>query len=913
MPPYSGREPPAGDADRERALRAREEASNLRAERAPIALMQLDARGECCWVNERWCALTGLSSAQALGLGFQRALHLEDREHVLRAWRDAHAAQAPLTLELRLQHSDGRERYVLSDRVDLRSGDGELLGTSIAMTDIAQRAATERRYRLLFEQSSEANLFLDESGTVIGCNRATLQLMGAQHEQEVVGQNLFSLSPECQPDGRSSLEKGRTMHAVCRLRGSHRFAWVHRNLSGEDVPVEISMTCLQVEGRQGFIVAAHDQTERMRAQHAIVRSREAALEALRAKSQFLANMSHEIRTPMNGVLGMLQLALDTALDDEQRDLLTTAHSSASGLLSILDDILDVAKLEAGKVTLETIPVALETVLRDTLRVLALRAHAKQLELVLELERDVPLHMLGDPGRLRQILTNLLGNAIKFTERGEIVLAVFCLRGADGAPLLGFRVRDTGIGISSESQSKVFERFAQADGSTTRRYGGTGLGLTITRDLVKLMGGALHVQSAPGVGSTFGFELPLRVIEPTQTEPTPGDGERVLIIEDNAAARHALTLLVERLGFAPVAVASLAEAIACVRESPGTYHAALVDDTLRGEEPRQFAALLEAELGACPLRPVLLQSHDPARAHAVRPTFPAKLQKPVLPSELRRALSGERLNASVPAPAPVTFPPKAPLRALRVLLVEDHPVNTHFLSVLLGRQGHQVVHAANGALGVAAFQAGIFDVILMDVQMPVMDGVEAARRIRALEGDAGRRVPIVGLSAHVMKEDADACLAAGMDRYLTKPVKAELLIELLNQLGGAAPASFKSAAPAPLGAEASGRRALDADALCERACGDRDFMLELLRIFRRTQGDMIDALARSMSAGDPDEVRRDAHRLAGALREICAHPAGEAATRLERAAHARTELAGLYATLTVELALVDAALHELGSS
>ena len=690
------------------------------------------------------------------------------------------------------------QRETLEARVDERT---ELLSRTNAglATEISERESAEAALResselitLLLESAPEAIYGVDLAGDCTFCNAACLRLTGYDDTSELLGRNMHAVIHYAKPDGTPYPVQECSIYAgFLEELGAHGDDEVLWRKNGTSFPVEFWSRLLHRNQRViGMVVTFVDVTVRKQAEEAMRNAKEAAEAGSRAKSEFLANMSHEIRTPLNGVIGMTELALGTELTEEQRDYLNTVKLSGDALLSVINDILDFSKIEAGKSDLEVSDFDFRASLETILKTFALRASEKKLELLYEVDGKVPEIMQGDANKLRQILVNLLGNAIKFTHAGEVTLRVKIDQVEDKQYLLHFTVSDTGVGLAADVRKLIFDPFTQADNSTTRNYGGTGLGLAISARLVKMMGGEIWVESEPGRGSQFHFTAQL-VADHAQSIAGSAlvakDAVKVLVVDDNRTHCDILGGLLKGWGWIAISVQSGEEAILQVRaarESGDPYELILIDRHMPGMDGFELVEHLQELPGVVPATIMMLtsggQRGDIERCAELG--ISVHLSKPVRPSELQDAIR-QALGTPPVEAAPATQPDSVPARgltpSLRVLLAEDNAVNRKVVTRLLEKRGHQVLVTTNGKEALAALKNDRFDLVLMDVQMPEMDGFEATRRIRLSEQGTAFHQRIIALTAYAMSGDRARCLEAGMDGYLTKPLAALALDQVLE--------------------------------------------------------------------------------------------------------------------------------------
>jgi len=742
---------------------------------------------------------------------------------------------------------------------------------------------SEEKNRLLamqVEQSSDAIFSSNQRDIVTSWNRGAAQLYGHSAE-DAIGRPLSELDLWDNASADAATARGAQV-------GSASFETCAKTRSGLLIEVSVAITpLLDGDGLPlGELTIVRDIS--------VLKRKEAAAEAAnRAKSEFLATMSHEIRTPMNGVIGMTSLLLDTSLTPEQREYAETVHRSGESLLHIINDILDFSKIEAGRLELEPVPFAFRETLAETVKALAPLAHAKDIELAYEIHSDVPDDLMGDTGRLGQIVLNLVGNAIKFTERGEVAVRVDAEAVTPDTVTLRLAVQDTGIGIPADKCLVIFDAFAQADASTTRRFGGTGLGLAISRRLIERMGGRIWVDSEVGRGSTFQFTVQLRraaepVLKRVAAPSHVLQGLSVLAADDNATNRRLLEATLAAWGVVPTIVADGRSALAALekaRAAGRTFHLVLLDARMPDVDGFAVAERIRQEPALAGVTVMLLTSDvmngDLARCRTLG--IARHLVKPFTPSELLDAVLlalGQSLETTAAPAAPADPGAETSSQRLHVLVAEDNPVNQRVIVRLLEKMGHIPIVAHNGQEAVEAYESRPFDAALMDVQMPVMDGLAATMAIRESEArhPGRRRLPIMALTAYAMRGDRERCLAAGMDDYLTKPIKPEDLSAALDRIfGDSRAATIPVESARSVQAPEAG---FDLTAALNYVGGDRELLDELLGIFAEDAPVRMEAIRRAIAGGDTPELMREAHTLKGALKVIGATTAAGLAEGLE---------------------------------
>ncbi len=892
----------------EESLKQKADSLSIAQTVAGIATMDLDVARQRWICSDNFYELLGLPATMTLGDWDARLrnIHPDDLERVRRAPLETSREHPTYRCAYRLQLADGRERW-MGEKADVAfSPDGKPLRLTGALMDITQLKLAEAALT-----STEKRLARTMRGTRDGVwefDVAAGQFWFGPRFEELLGfaadelpRSLETFKRLMHPDHRDEALVAMDVHLIddqpfdVEVRMQHRqghYEWVRLRGQAER---DSRNKAVWLAGSMQVV------TDRKMAEQAALDAKLAAEAANRAKSSFLANVSHEIRTPMNGVIGISQILAETRLDPTQREYVDIILGSAKSLLSLINDVLDISKIDAGHLELESVDFDLRDTVYDMAAASALQAAVKGIELVINIDAEVPVLTRGDPVRFGQIIMNLVGNAVKFTHEGHVLLRVSSASAPEGAALLKIEVSDTGIGIPADRLDRLFKSFSQVDSSTTRHYGGTGLGLSIVKRLADILGGGVGVESEPGRGSRFWVTLPVPTTRPKGEPSRLGAGRRVLVVDDLEVCRSGLATKLKLFSFEPVTVASVDEALARL-EAGESFDIVLADELMPGKGGLDLLAALRADPRHARLPFVILSLFG--ADHAAFASLPQRPDamglKPIraykLATLLDHAFSGEALPAqSTTTPANLS----ASLRGYRILLVEDNPVNQRVAQRLLEKMAVSVTLANNGAEALERFAEAPFDAVLMDCQMPVMDGFTAATRIREAEEQSGtgKRVPIIALTANVMNEDREQCLAAGMDAHLGKPIVPSQLADCLER-------------------HLSGRKLLsdvDLTALHELTGGDADFERELIETFVASGDKCLADIVEALRKDDYDTVGKRAHTLKGASANIHAHRLSAAASHLENAARAKSlrEIDGLVRELKENLRAVNAQLRAVG--
>ena len=803
-------------------------------------------------------------------------------------------------------------------------GAGGLLATTFYLravfrrVDLAQARVVPQQVRATLDTLAEGVLVLDRTGVIALANETFARSVGVPADA-LRGKRVSDL-----PWHAGTVELTADDHPWVQVlrEASPQMGRILGLKTGADFKT-ISVNSAPIFGPDGTCRGALATFDDLTA---VEHARAAAEAASRAKGEFLANVSHEIRTPMNAIMGMTELVLEGRLTTEQRECLGIVGESAAALLGVINDLLDLSKIEAGKFDLDPIEFDLRDTLDDALQTLALRAHAKGLELGCEVADDVPAALIGDPVRVRQVVLNLVGNAVKFTASGEVLVRARVENRDHGAVRLHVTVTDTGIGIPADKLRTIFEPFTQADAGTTRRFGGTGLGLTISAHLVGLMGGEIWAESEPGCGSVFHFTVafgssPGAADRRPAAEPVHALRTRVLVVESHSSTRRALTAAFTELGAHPIAVGTAGEARAAVEgECADPFALAVVSSNLSGDDGFVLASeLCRADRIGAVL--VSLPSTDlPRDIERCRQIGAWHLRRPVKRSDLRLALDRLLNDSEVSGTRSEPFerPGVDGPTGLRVLLVDDNPFNQKVATMKLERWGHTVCVTSNGREALAALDSGTFDVLFTDIQMPDMDGFALTAAVRSREVGSGRRLPVVAMTAHAMKGVREQCLGADMDDYVTKPVRDEDLLAALRRV-------VPNSAIAPAAADTNGHSGqetgthpgaaalFDESAVLARVGGNREMLRGLVGVLYQDCSTQMAALGTALRAGDGARVQAAAHTIKGMVSFFGAAGAVDAASRLERAGELRTwaGTSDTFAELAGELEALAAALVAYG--
>ena len=859
----------------------------------PFSYSCKDSDSRRTYVNRYYCEQHGVTPEQVLGKSDYDLFPTElankfatDDRRVLEQGEVLHDIEEFTGL-------NGAKRIIDRVKSPIRHEDGRIVGVQVLSWDVTEDVAardalraSEAHYQSLVETLPLSVFRKDADFRLVFGNQRFCEALGLPLES-FYGLTDFDLFPrdlaeKYRRDDLRIIETGATIEDIEELIHGDGQRFYIQTFKG---PVRASDG--HIIGIQGMF---WDVTAQQRAEQELRKAKAAADAASKAKSDFLANMSHEIRTPMNAVIGMTELVLDTDLTANQREYLSIVQESGDALLTLINDVLDFSKIEAGKFELDPSIFDVRETLGDTMKSLAVRASRQGLELAFQIDSNVPTMLEGDYSRLRQIVINLVGNAIKFTPKGEVVLTVHCESRTDTEAVLRISVSDTGIGIPADKRELIFQEFQQADSSTTRTYGGTGLGLAISSRLVELMRGHIWVESELGKGSTFHFTVKLAVpdesVQQVERRTDVVADTNVLIVDDNATNRRILGEMVCNWGMRPVLASDAHEALRLLRESHAQGHAIeliLSDVNMPEVSGFMLAEWIRAERQFDKTQIIMLTSSgregDAAKRDELR--IASRLMKPIKQSELFDAIVTTLGVAALDSPPRERNDAKSAMRArtLRVLLAEDNAANQKLAVGVLTKHGHRVTVVGNGRLAIATWQSQPFDVILMDVQMPEMDGLQATQAIRAIEREQGGHVPIVAMTAHAMKGDRERCLEAGMDDYLPKPIRAKQIAEKLLAMFGSS-VDEEAVTPDIVPPDISPTTLIDWEGALQGVDGDRQLYAEVIQIFLTSASDSLAKLGEAVRANQPDVVQRLSHALKGELMALGAAPVAEVAWQLE---------------------------------
>jgi two-component system, sensor histidine kinase and response regulator len=904
----------------EQALRESEAAYKSLVESLPLNIFRKDCFGRFISANQRFC--------DTLGQPLEKILDHTDYDFFPKEQCDKYrrddeqvlvSGEALEDVESYVKPDTGEKLYVQVLKAPVHDASGRICGVQGMFWDVTARIRSEEaahksdaRFRKLVQSSLIGIMVADLDGRILDTNDAFLKIVGYTREDLELGKLRWDVltPPDLRPEDLKALEDIR-QQGYCEPFEKEFF---HK--SGMRVPILIGAARLD-DMTGECICFVIDITRQKHTEQELKAAKSAADAANQAKSQFLANMSHEVRTPMNAIIGMTELVLHSPLQPKQAEYLRMVLQSGESLLQVINDVLDFSKVESGKLELEPAPMSIRECLGDALKTLALRAHDKGLELALDIPADTPDWVLGDCGRLRQVVVNLVGNAVKFTSAGEIVVSCRAHKEFGADVELQFCVRDTGIGIPQDKLAKIFEPFEQADSSTTRQYGGTGLGLAIVERIVRLMGGQVWVDSEVGRGSSFYFNAHFERCAQPQLDPSPRSalrGTRALIVDDNATNRRITEEMLKQWDLIPALSSSSSQGLSQLRDAANRgrpFELLITDQNMPGGDGLTLVKLLRDDANLANTPVILLSSIERPEdsAECERLGIAQRLTKPVKQSELFDAIVAALEISPSTSQMPADDTGLAIQRSLNVLLAEDSVVNQRLATALLERHGHKATVVGTGAEALAALDREQYDLVLMDVQMPELDGLEATERIRQREKVRGGHVPIIAMTAHALKGDRERCLMAGMDEYVSKPIRERNLLTAMRAVLGEPMADVRSndVVPPPAASE----QVIDWDVARKVCSGDEALLHDIVEAFLEEGPRRMGEVRTAIDTKNYELLNRAAHTIKGSMRYFGAQALFDRAQALEKLG-AEQSLDGAeekYAALQQQFAALLPHLHD----
>lgn len=859
-------------------------------ENLPVHVARKNLRGEITFANQAFCRLLGLSRDAVIGKTdfdfFPKDLAEKYRHDDMLV-----ESTGQTFSDIEANFSGGETHYFEVRKTPVQGVHGKVVGTQVIFWDVSAHKRTEAELdqerqllNALLANTPDHIVFKDAEGRFIRVSRAHARCVGCQDPANVIGKSDADFFPSEFAE-RSREDEQQVMRSGRSLVGKEEeIVWPNGQLSW------VSTTKAPLRNYRGEVVGtfgiSRDITNRKLAEETQARAAAAAEAANRAKSDFLANMSHEIRTPLNAIIGMTELVLDSQLAPIQQDYLQTVLASGETLLRIINQILDFSKIEARRVELEAVPFSVRDVLGDTLKSLAFQAHSKGLELAWHVAPDVPDTMIGDPTRLTQIVMNLVGNAIKFTSDGEVVLRAGSAPAGKDLVRLNFTVSDTGVGIPEDQQSTIFSAFEQADTSTTREYGGTGLGLSISSRIAELMNGEIWVESQESQGSTFHVELCFG-LPPESAEARNRLDERlsqlkVLVVDDNETNRLILVENLKAWNVNVTALPSAAEALDYLETNNANVNLVITDHQMPQMDGVQLIEQIRKspDFGDIPIIVLTSGTRQFELPKLRRLNVSVRLLKPVKPSELKGAIESV-VGISEDDQEPARKSELASRASLRILLAEDGWANQKLAAGLLEKWGHHVTIANDGQEAVNCVKQETFDLVLMDLQMPVMDGLEATREIRRMREHRGHRLPILAMTAHVKVGDEQRCLEAGMDGYLSKPVRQQQLRSAIQEIAAKMEEpTHRPNSDSPAEPTSSADQGFDLKLALDSVEGDEELLKAVIDVFFEECPRLVEELGKAIEARDASTMKRVAHTLKGATRIFGFEPVSQLTRKME---------------------------------